>query len=959
MALPNTYIELEYIQSNGNQYINTNKAPSTTGKIEMVFMPMLASTRQIMLGSWYSSSSYSYFVQQKVDNTLEYGVTGCTSTDPQTFTFSAGTKYTYIWDNVVNKELTINGIREIGITGTPSSSYELYVFASHDSESNPFKNATMRLYSLKFYDTSGNLVQDYVPAMRLSDRAVGLYEQVSDTFKTRLGSGTFTYAIKCDVSTQDNPNGSGTITGGGEYLNGDFVTITATENNGYAFVDIHRTEEEHPLIKGYVYDGSNLMVYGASRNYTQVTFAEPTIITKYQGNNATDNNARSWDMTIKGSNDNTNYVTIQTNGMNATGTMYIDVANTTAYKYYRWYFSRYNNTYSTGRYIFNNFYITGYRNITTTDSPYTFTADWDTDVVANFSALYNVTLSYDNTLGSASYTWNSDYTAIDLSATPNQDVQFLGWYVNSVQISSNPTYVYSVLSDVTIEARFEPIYDVTDSVDGNGAIQYTRGTDQNDVTISVIPDANNHFVKYEVDGVEYTTTPLALHLNANVVVVAFFEEDDRYHISAPTNVPHTSVYLSDNDVFAGTQVTLWARPFPDYNFIKWGDGETTNPRQITITENITLSAEYQRITDTNGIYQYRCFIKDQLDLEDPPKAFLVVDTFDVNVDLLTNATSTISVMEISSNINEGDVLVLYDPKGDFIYNGVITSIEDLAINCSQMQSFYHGNWIYNVSPQDYLEHEIAVLLQNYADGKLYHSTYIDGLVAQRLGGITIDYEGTIVAKLPKEEDEDGNEEMNVKDMEEWIYELYQKYSIIFDFEINFVGTNYVHIKVPGYQKIAIGNNMYAVQDMSPITEIEETNKLVIFSNDKTYRTTYVATKTGIVENPISTANRFNITNTEIVFSDDDASDLVSANLPNTMYNHKLTFTLIIKNFIYEFGDFNLGGELDVYYNDDYYNSVLTGYQITKESNRNITEAIFTCGKVRNALTKMLTMGVLK
>lgn len=604
-------------------------------------------------------------------------------------------------------------------------------------------------------------------------------------------------------------------------------------------------------------------------------------------------------------------------------------------------------------YVFKGYYVNGA--LVSTDSTHTFTLDNDITIYAEF---YEVNLTYDSTLGSASYVDNGNGT-ITLSETPNASGQFVGWYVNSVQISSNPTYVYSVLSDVTIEARFEQIYDVFDSVDGNGAIQYTRGTDQNDVTFSVIPDANNHFIKYEVDGVEYTTTPLALHLNANVVVVAYFEEDDRYHISAPTNVPHTSVYLSDNDVFAGTQVTLWARPFPDYNFVKWGDGETTNPRQITITENITISAEYQRVTDTNGIYQYRCFIKDQLDLEDPPKAFLVVDTFDVNVDLLTNATSTISVMEMSSNINEGDVLVLYDPKGDFIYNGVITSIEDLTINCSQMQSFYHGNWIYNVSPQDYLEHEIAVLLQDYADGKLYHSTYIDGLVAQRLGGITIDYEGTIVAKLPKEEDEDGNEEMNVKDMEEWIYELYQKYSIIFDFEINFVGTNYVHIKVPGYQKIAIGNNMYAVQDMSPITEIEETNKLVIFSNDKAYRTTYVATKTGIVENPISTANRFNITNTEIVFSDDDASDLVSANLPNTMYNHKLTFTLIIKNFIYEFGDFNLGGELDVYYNDDYYNSVLTGYQITKESNRNITEAIFTCGKVRNALTKMLTMGVLK
>ena len=76
-----------------------------------------------------------------------------------------------------------------------------------------------------------------------------------------------------------------------------------------------------------------------------------------------------------------------------------------------------------------------------------------------------------------------------------------------------------------------------------------------------------------------------------------------------------------------------------------------------------------------------------------------------------------------------------------------------------------------------------------------------------------------------------------------------------------------------------------------------------------------------------------------------------------MYNHKLTFTLIIKNFIYEFGDFNLGGELEVWFDDDYYDTILTGYQIKKKSNQNISQVDFVCGKVRTALTKQMTMGV--
>ena len=272
-----------------------------------------------------------------------------------------------------------------------------------------------------------------------------------------------------------------------------------------------------------------------------------------------------------------------------------------------------------------------------------------------------------------------------------------------------------------------------------------------------------------------------------------------------------------------------------------------------------------------------------------------------------------------------------------------------------MASFYKGLWIYNVSPQDYLEHEVAVLLQDYADGKIYQSTYVDTLVAQRLGGIAIDYIGSTTVNLPTDLDDNDNEKLTQKDMEKWIYELYENYGIVFDFEINLAGTNYVHIKMPTYEKIKVGNNMFAISDMSPITEIEETNRLIIFSSKKVYRTTYVATKTGIVEEPTLTTNRFDITNTKVVFSDDSVDTLIANNLPEQMYNHKLTFSLLVRNFIYEFGDFNLGGELDVWHNDDYYNTVLTGYEIKKQKNADITSVNFTCGKVRQALTKKLSI----
>lgn len=575
---------------------------------------------------------------------------------------------------------------------------------------------------------------------------------------------------------------------------------------------------------------------------------------------------------------------------------------------------------------------------------------------AVFEVLFRLQLTYDSSLGTASYTRDIDNgNKVYLTATANQNAQFLGWYNNSLKIGSNTSLTYTLSRDSVIEARFEPIYVVTTSVDGDGAVSFTRATDQNEVTFTVIPDAQNHFVKYTVNDQEYFSTPLTIRLTEDADVVAYFAEDERLHITASANIPYASVYISANDDYSGYTSVLWARPFPDYQFVGWQDGDTSNPRTITVTQNVTLVAVYHRVLDTNGIYQYRCFVKDQMTLEDAPKAFMVVDTFNIKRDIMTKATSSITVLEMASNINDGDVLVLYDPKGTFLYNGVITSISDKTIKCSQMASFYKGRWIYNTSSQTYLEEEIATLLQDYADGKMYGSTWVDDQVATRLGGITIQYIGATSVNLPTDLDDQGNEKYTQKDMEDFIYELYEKYNIIFDFEINISGANYVTIKVPTFDSIKVGNNMYAIQELSPVTEIEETNKLIIYAQDKSYRATYIATKNSIVKEPSTTANRFDITNTAIVFSDDPESDLVANNLPETMYNHHVTFMLIIKNFIYQFEDFKLGGALDIYNNDDYYNSVLTGYEIKKNSNQNITEVKMVCGKIRQKLTQMLTL----
>lgn len=607
-------------------------------------------------------------------------------------------------------------------------------------------------------------------------------------------------------------------------------------------------------------------------------------------------------------------------------------------------------------------------NIFIEDNPCLFNIQDNVTLEASFRKVFDINIIYDETLGTAEYLYNKD-NSVELVAFPFDNVQFKGWYLESDHslISKDPIATFYPNNDTTIYAVFEPIYEIITLEEGNGSIEFFRSAlDQNNIDISVIPALHWSFVKYLINGVEYTETPLNITITEPTTIVAVFEEDPKAKIYISTNTEYGSVYISHNDDYPPYTSTLIARPTSNYVFDKWSDGSIDNPRVIEVTEDIILTAEYTLIKEQNVVYKYNCYVKDQLDMTAAPKAFMTADSFDINEDYMTSATSRINVIDFNENINNGDVIVVYSPKGETLYQGVITSISDdtksdnqkeeknkykyKTINCSQMASFYKGTWIYKTDSKEYLEDELKSLFTEYSEGKLRGSTYIDTLVATRLSGIYIDCVSSTAVNLPTDD------EFTEYDMEEFIYKLYQDYGIIFEFEINFSGPNFVTIKVPTYQSISIGNNHFAIQNLSPIQTVEETNRLVIFSSNKVYRTTYVATTNGIVEQPETTANRFNITNTKVVFSDDPVDVLIAGNLPSQMYNHKVTFDLFVENKTYEFNEFHLGMPLEIYYNGtDYYSTVLTGRSINKESNRQISIVSYTCGLVRTSLTKKLSL----
>lgn len=68
-------------------------------------------------------------------------------------------------------------------TNSGSSDYE-------DSENRDVRRFSGKIYWFKIYD-DGTLVRDYVPAQRIEDGAVGLYDKVSGLFYENNGTGTF------------------------------------------------------------------------------------------------------------------------------------------------------------------------------------------------------------------------------------------------------------------------------------------------------------------------------------------------------------------------------------------------------------------------------------------------------------------------------------------------------------------------------------------------------------------------------------------------------------------------------------------------------------------------------------------------------------------------------------------------------------------------------------------------
>ena len=193
-SLPSGYQQLEYIESDGNEYINSGYKPTMNTGIEATFQFTDSTTAQQRLYGVGSDTSadgllvYEFYINGT--NNFAYAfknnLNGWTSTgikaDTNKHTLSFNTKNDKAF--FVSNSTQVN-ISKISTTATmTSSNYNLFILGRnyyYNSSTHPQSYGKIKLYSFKIYEDSV-IQKNFVPCYEISSGKAGLYDTIGNEF---------------------------------------------------------------------------------------------------------------------------------------------------------------------------------------------------------------------------------------------------------------------------------------------------------------------------------------------------------------------------------------------------------------------------------------------------------------------------------------------------------------------------------------------------------------------------------------------------------------------------------------------------------------------------------------------------------------------------------------------------------------------------------------------------------
>jgi hypothetical protein len=493
----------------------------------------------------------------------------------------------------------------------------------------------------------------------------------------------------------------GTVTGNGNYTENALATIEAIPNVGYKFVQWNDTNTNNPRTITVLQDTTFTATFEALVHYVAVNANDSTMGTVTGYGNYAENTLAAIEAIPNagygflqwndGNTDNPRTITVL---QDTTFTAEFVVAQTLFYVFVTANDTNMGSVFGSGDYAKDSTITigaianSGYRFVQWDDgikqNPRSITVTQDSIFTAEFAiatpGMFHVSLTANNA-GMGSVAGSGDYAAnsiASIGAIANQGYRFVEWNDGN---TDNPRTI-TVTQDTSFMATLEPVlYNVSLThndtargvITGNGNyVAYSA------VTITATPNAGYRFVGWSDNNKESTRIITVTH---DITLVAIFGIENMYYVYAAPQDTTMGNVIGSNDyhkrnngenspVFkreyaANSVASITAISNSGYRFVQWNDGNTDNPRELTVTGDSIFMAIFESNVG-------------------------ITDATVSTVSVYPNpATDNIHIV-LPENVSRA-IFTLYDMQSKLLIRQEINSQEEISIS-----NFATGIYIYNV-----------------------------------------------------------------------------------------------------------------------------------------------------------------------------------------------------------------------------------------------------------------------
>ena len=151
------------------------------------------------------------------------------------------------------------------------------------------------------------------------------------------------------------------------------------------------------------------------------------------------------------------------------------------------------------------------------------------------------------------------------------------------------TYSYWAVFKNIIGVEHQVLVTVDDGSKGTAALTQPVLCETSEAIIAATPNADFVFTQWS-DG--NTDNPRTVTVTSDTLFTALFAPAV-CQVNLDTNDPFMGSVTGGGEYAYGTSATIEAVPAEGYRFVQWSDGNTDNPRTVVVTDNLTLTAEFE------------------------------------------------------------------------------------------------------------------------------------------------------------------------------------------------------------------------------------------------------------------------------------------------------------------------------------------------------------------------------